>query len=165
MLFSATMPESARLLLLGKYGYIPQIEQQRSGIPTEVMDVVSKACRGNYRYIDCIGEEQSLWSLEQLQVVCYQYWLRLLLVAASTHAGTCAATSAEGIPANSQHDTAVLRRVEWAGSPGYSSDTHRLFSAPKQHDLRLLGISAFSCKFQAPVSGSAVQPHHERDGC
>ena len=23
------------------------------------MDVISKACRGNYRYIDCIGEEKS----------------------------------------------------------------------------------------------------------
>eukprot|EP00439_Symbiodinium_sp_Y106_P029903 s7446_g3.t1 len=38
MLFSATMPES-------------------------VMDVVSKACRGNYRYIDCVGEELFLVSL------------------------------------------------------------------------------------------------------
>ena len=23
----------------------------------QVMDVISKACRGNYRYIDCVGEE------------------------------------------------------------------------------------------------------------
>ena len=31
----------------------------KKSVQFEVMDVISKACRGNYRYIDCIGEEIS----------------------------------------------------------------------------------------------------------
>jgi hypothetical protein len=32
---------------------------------SQVMDVISKACRGNYRYIDCIEEEPGPGGLGQ----------------------------------------------------------------------------------------------------
>ncbi|CAE7554524.1 RH26 [Symbiodinium natans] len=61
------LDEADRLLSLG---FLPEVKEIVSYLPTQrrtmlfsatmpesVMDVVSKACRGNYRYIDCIGEE------------------------------------------------------------------------------------------------------------
>jgi len=61
------LDEADRLLSLG---FLPEVREIVSYLPTQrrtmlfsatmpesVMDVVSKACRGNYRYIDCVGEE------------------------------------------------------------------------------------------------------------
>eukprot|EP00434_Breviolum_minutum_P018705 symbB.v1.2.016507.t1/scaffold1211.1/size131413/5 len=63
------LDEADRLLSLG---FLPEVKEIVSYLPSRrrtmlfsatmpetVMDVISKACRGNYRYIDCIGEESS----------------------------------------------------------------------------------------------------------
>ncbi|CAK9082336.1 DEAD-box ATP-dependent RNA helicase 26, partial [Durusdinium trenchii] len=61
------LDEADRLLSLG---FLPEVKEIVSYLPSRrrtmlfsatmpetVMDVISKACRGNYRYIDCVGEE------------------------------------------------------------------------------------------------------------
>eukprot|EP00931_Biecheleriopsis_adriatica_P106761 TRINITY_DN81145_c0_g1_i1.p1 TRINITY_DN81145_c0_g1~~TRINITY_DN81145_c0_g1_i1.p1 ORF type:complete len:571 (+),score=123.07 TRINITY_DN81145_c0_g1_i1:73-1785(+) len=63
------LDEADRLLSLG---FLPEVKEIISYLPTKrrtmlfsatmpesVMDVVSKACRGNYSYVDCVGEESS----------------------------------------------------------------------------------------------------------
>ena len=58
MVTSCLMVKSPFLMLI-TYHHIT-----RRGF-SQVMDVISKACRGNYRYIDCIEEEPGPGGLGQ----------------------------------------------------------------------------------------------------
>lgn len=75
------LDEADRLLSLG---FLPEVREIVSYLPSRrrtmlfsatmpetVMDVISKACRGNYRYIDCIEEESQSTALmaQQFYVV------------------------------------------------------------------------------------------------